>query len=965
METIHHSSVYEAIRTSMRAMRRGNVTLTILLAFVVTPPATSMAEDEPNDTLYTATTTGLSGLGSVTITGVMLGNGDWADRDVDLYSFEINELTPRPVRLIVEVQSKTSELDAFVRLFGVDPAVQGNGVEVANNDDRAFTDVDPRLGTYLLESGMYFLGVSASSNPHYDVNAAGSGREGTGGAYTLTITTEPAALPDSPFEPNDLIWIATFMGTESFEVKGEFIGDGEHGRRDVDIYAFRLTGPARLDVEVRAEAIGSVLDPVVRLRNCEDEISERTYVDACLLGANDDSPRGSVDAAVSVGVVAAQDVYIMVSGAGNRRYDPSVSGLGEIGSVGFYDLTVNVTYFSGVGPNEPNDSISLATHVGPFVTGRPEIVEVEGFVGDGRYSQLQGDRDFYLVTLIDKPRLLTIDVAAASIGSTLDPVIAIYDVEGRRIAVNDNHGDSTDAHIALPVSCVPVSEDAASVYVMVMGTKQRFPADPFKPMSDTTVVGQLAIRDGPGSVGAYRITFGAAPSEVSCVNEPDNTLTTATNTSLIDEGYYFCTHGEIGDSLCPDAWDDVDTWSLEVVHAPASLEVTVPTCRFDGMDCYVIDLFDAKGKQLALLDTGFGGFEVGTLRVLLDEAGTYYVAVSGRKILEPDEPDPTKPCSTRGLCTGTYDLMIALTPGRHSGGVGSSGEAGTTDTGTERQLFVTRLDEASNQIDVIDPDSAQVTASFPAPEPRFGGSEGLAYDGSNLYYVGVGRYPKLYQLDANTGDVLDEYILWSGSGYYSDAVMLGGELFLLDFRDRTVHVIDPGNQRFIRTLRIGSINGITIGGGLAALAGPNRLYVADAFNTRDVYEVDPLFGVAKRTLSPVTSRPTAIGGIGTSTLYVADWQSAIVEIIDRDGTSVGELSLVARSSSFAGHAWIGFFADFDGDGDIDLADYGSFQRCFTGSDTGVEPGCEPGDRNRDRRINLFDFAVFPEAATGP
>ena len=929
---------------------------TFLLALGTVSPMASAVEDEPNDTLVTATTTGLSSFGSVTIADVTLGNGDWADRDVDIFSFEIYEPTPRPVRLIVEVESKSPELDVFVRLFGVD------GVELANNDDRAFTDADPRLDTYVLTSGWYFVGVSTSSNPHYDPREAGSGREGAGGAYTLTITTEPAALPDNPFEPDDTVFSATLMGSESFTVTGEFIGDGEHGRRDVDMYKLQLTRPARIDVEVRAQAVGRLLDPVVRLRNCEESLTRSTRIDECSLGVSDDRADGSRDSAVAVGVVATQDLFIMVSGAGNRRYDPTESGLGEIGSVGGYDLVVNVTYGEWGGLNEPNDSISLATHVGLFVAGRPEIVEVEGFVGDGRYSQLQGDRDFYLVTILDKTRLLTVDVAAASIGSTLDPVIAIYDVEGSRIAVNDNHGDSTDAHIALPAGCVRASGEAASVYVMVMGTKQRFPVDPFKLSSETTFVGQREIRDGPGSVGPYRVTFSVAPLEVSCVNEPDNMLATATNTSLIDEGYYFCTHGVIGDGPCPYESDDVDTWSLEVVHAPASLEVTVATCRFDGLGHYAIDLFDAKGKRLALRDSYSVENELGPLRALLDEAGTYYVAVAGGELWPRDSAEP---CNVASLRSGTYDLAIVLTPGRHSGSVAGSGDSTTTDTGTERQLFVTRLDDASNLIDVVDPDAGEVVTSFAAPEPRFGGSEGLAYDGEYLYYVGVGQYPKLYQLDPATGEPLEEYILWFGSGYYSDSVMLGGELFLLDFRARSVHVLDPVEQRVMRTLRVGSNHGITTGGGLAALAGPNRLYVADAFNTGNVYEVDPLFGILTNTLSPATNRPTALGGMGTSRLYVGDWQSETVEVIDRDGTNVGQVALTAPSGALAGHASIGPFGDFNGDGDIDLHDYRSFQCCFTDSKSSAGPDCDAGDRNGDGRIDLTDFAAFPGAATGP
>ena len=89
----------------------------------------------------------------------------------------------------------------------------------------------------------------------------------------------------------------------------------------------------------------------------------------------------------------------------------------------------------------------------------------------------------------------------------------------------------------------------------------------------------------------------------------------------------------------------------------------------------------------------------------------------------------------------------------------------------------------------------------------------------------------MYRMDPATGEVLEKHILWSGSGYYSDAVMLGGELFLMDFFDNRLHVIDPVEPRLLRTLSVGAINGIRIPGGMGARSKPNRRYVAAAFGT--------------------------------------------------------------------------------------------------------------------------------------
>ncbi len=52
-------------------------------------------------------------------------------------------------------------------------------------------------------------------------------------------------------------------------------------------------------------------------------------------------------------------------------------------------------------------------------------------------------------------------------------------------------------------------------------------------------------------------------------------------------------------------------------------------------------------------------------------------------------------------------------------------------------------------------------------------------------------------------------------------------------------------------------------------------------------------------------------------------------------------------------------ADLDGDGDVDLPDFGQFQFCFTGPGGGpVGPACECVDLDGDGDVDLDDFALF-------
>ncbi|GMV96645.1 MAG: hypothetical protein AMXMBFR83_10070 [Phycisphaerae bacterium] len=58
--------------------------------------------------------------------------------------------------------------------------------------------------------------------------------------------------------------------------------------------------------------------------------------------------------------------------------------------------------------------------------------------------------------------------------------------------------------------------------------------------------------------------------------------------------------------------------------------------------------------------------------------------------------------------------------------------------------------------------------------------------------------------------------------------------------------------------------------------------------------------------------------------------------------------------------------DIDGDGDVDQADFGAFQGCFTGSSAAwTDVACSCFDMNEDGRIDAGDLEVFAACASGP
>jgi hypothetical protein len=58
--------------------------------------------------------------------------------------------------------------------------------------------------------------------------------------------------------------------------------------------------------------------------------------------------------------------------------------------------------------------------------------------------------------------------------------------------------------------------------------------------------------------------------------------------------------------------------------------------------------------------------------------------------------------------------------------------------------------------------------------------------------------------------------------------------------------------------------------------------------------------------------------------------------------------------------------DYDGDGDVDLADFGAFQACFNGPNrVAAQTGCEAADFDADNDVDLGDFGRFQACFNGP
>ena len=105
--------------------------------------------------------------------------------------------------------------------------------------------------------------------------------------------------------------------------------------------------------------------------------------------------------------------------------------------------------------------------------------------------------------------------------------------------------------------------------------------------------------------------------------------------------------------------------------------------------------------------------------------------------------------------------------------------------------------------------------------------------------------------------------------------------------------------------------------------------------------------------------------IGHYALYVVDWESSDIHVLDRAGDFVGAIETALPVGSLASDAFIGPFGDFDLDGDVDLRDISRWKVCFAGSKADVSEACSVGDATADGRVRVPHGAVDAHGRSAP
>ena len=239
-------------------------------------------------------------------------------------------------------------------------------------------------------------------------------------------------------ETNDTILLANLVEIgDSPDVITSEINDNLAPEDDVDLFAVELNAGNTLLVDINISPDDSDLDSVLSIFDA----------DGNLIIQNDDNSFENEDGEIVTETesflqfVPIQNgtYYIGVSSSGNLDYDPTVAGSGSGDSFGSYSLELSLEEFAIDDlAAESNDIIDDANLI---ELDREAPVTVSGEIGDNATSVLlsaEDDVDLFAVELEEGDFLLA-DINADRIGSDLDAVLSIFDINGELLAQNDDN----------------------------------------------------------------------------------------------------------------------------------------------------------------------------------------------------------------------------------------------------------------------------------------------------------------------------------------------------------------------------------------------------------------------------------------------------------------------------------------------------------------------------------------------
>jgi len=395
------------------------------------------AENEPNETLLTATPVVFNASGQANFAGATLGNGLFAALDVDLYRVEL----PRGGQLTAEVLAKRlpggSTLDSVLRLFNA------LGQQIAINDQ--FYGQDSLIDLFVTTGGTYYVGVSGFGNDRYRNTVAGSGTTQSRGSYTLKIGA--ALVGDDRVDQASTFTTPIRIpatGTQGSITNRIEIADS---RQILDVNVnLDITHDFDGDLQVTLTSPAGTVVTLINRRGgagrnftasfMDDEAAQAIAAGAAPFtgGFRPDSPLSLFDGQSALGTWT-----LTVN-------DASALNSGQLNFWGL-DITLSNNIF---GPFESNDTLVTARALAEIDQNAGGTARRDAFIGDGGFGLL--DRDAFRLTLASGATVNVSAIATAPANSpvgtvpALNTAVRIFDAAGREVT-NSAPAASRDSRI--------------------------------------------------------------------------------------------------------------------------------------------------------------------------------------------------------------------------------------------------------------------------------------------------------------------------------------------------------------------------------------------------------------------------------------------------------------------------------------------------------------------------------------
>ncbi|ELS01087.1 putative pre-peptidase [Xenococcus sp. PCC 7305] len=289
---------------------------------------------------------------------------------------------------------------------------------------------------------------------------------------------------------------------------------------------------------------------------------------------------------------------------------------------------------------EPNDTILLAELL---ELNALSPVTISGEIGDNPNVEPNDEVDLYEINLIAGD-ILSADIDARTIGSTLNSVLRIFDSDGNPRGVNNNTVVDGVSSLDSLLTFTPVQD---GTFYIGVSSARNFNYDP-------TVAGS-----GNGnSAGIYDLTLTLERQE------PGDTIVSAEVVDL-NSATPVAIAGEIGDNPAVDANNDVDLFAVTLNAGDtifADINAAIAGSALDS----VVTIFNGNGDVLVQNDNNSGpdftepdSFQQFTALI----NGTYYVGVSSSANLNYD---PNVADSGVGDSSGDYELILTYEEGTNA-----------------------------------------------------------------------------------------------------------------------------------------------------------------------------------------------------------------------------------------------------------------------------------------------------------